>query len=128
MVRTRPLLKVGVSFLSLCGVVVAAIVMLTSVPVRSAQNPSPPKSGEALSPPPASDNPAAANSPKDKGEPKKTNLDKTRTDAAELSALADQLRDELKNLNVNVLPLDVLEKTQKLEKLARKIKGEAYEM
>jgi len=63
--------------------------------------------------------------PKEKEEPKKSKLEKTRTDAAELSALADQLRDELKNMNVNVLPLDVLEKAQKLEKLAKKIKGEA---
>jgi hypothetical protein len=28
-------------------------------------------------------------------------------------------------MNVNILPLDVIEKTQKLEKLAKKIKGAA---
>ena len=45
-------------------------------------------------------------------------------DAAELSALADKLRDELKKTNVNVLPLPAIQKTQAMEKLAKKIKGE----
>ena len=36
-------------------------------------------------------------------------------DAAELSALADQLRDELKKMNSNVLSLDVIRKTEKVE-------------
>lgn len=125
---TRPPLKAGVSILSLGGMAVAAFALLTSVPMRSAQNPSSPKSGEALSQAPANNNQPAANTPKEKGEAKKTNIEKTRTDAVELSTLADQLRDELKNMNVNVFPLDVLDKTQKLEKLARKIKGEAYEI
>jgi hypothetical protein len=105
--------------------VVAALVLLTTASARSAQNPASPKNGEALPSPSAVNNQAAMASPKEKEEPKRSGLDKTKADAAELSALADQLRDELNQTNVNVFPLDVLEKTQKLEKLAKKIKGEA---
>jgi len=125
MIRVRPLLKFRGFILPLGVGVVAALVLLATVPVRSAQNPAPPKNGEVLSPPPAVNDQAALSPPKQNGEPKKSNLEKTRTDAAELSALADQLRDELKKMNVNVLPLDVIDKTEKVEKLAKKVKGEA---
>ena len=125
MIRARPPLKFRGSILPLGVGVVAALVLLTTMSVRSAQNPAPPKNVEALSSPSAMNDQAPQSMPKEKEEPKKSKLEKTRTDAAELSALADQLRDELKNMNVNVLPLDVLEKAQKLEKLAKKIKGEA---
>lgn len=46
-------------------------------------------------------------------------------DAAELAATADKLRDELKKIDVNVLPLASIQKTQSMEKLAKKIKGES---
>jgi hypothetical protein len=121
-------MKVGVSIFSLFGVVAALAVTMTSVTMRSAQGPAPPKNTAGYSSPPALNNQATAITPKENSDSKKSNFDKTRTDAVELSALADQLRDELKHMNINVLPLDVLEKTQKLEKLARKIKGEAYEI
>jgi ssRNA-specific RNase YbeY (16S rRNA maturation enzyme) len=125
MIRTRPLLTFRRLILPLGAGVAAALVLLTTLSLRSAQNPAPAKNGEVLSPPAAVNNQAALIAPKQNEEPKKSNLERTRTDAAELSALADQLRDELKKTNVNVLPLDVLEKTEKLEKLAKKIKGEA---
>jgi len=125
MIRAGPLLELRGFMLPLGVGVVAALVLLTTVPVRSAQNPAPPKNAEALAPPSAVKDQAALITPKDKEEPKKSNLEKTRTDAAELSALADQLRDELNKMNANVLALDVIEKTQRLEKLAKKIKGEA---
>ncbi len=105
----------------------AAWALLTPPTVRSAQEPPPPKVAEA---PPASSpvpNEAALTIPKQKDEPKKSPLEKTKTDAAELSTLADQLRDELNKMNVNVLPFDVIQKTEKVEKLAKKIKGEANE-
>ena len=125
MIRMRPLLKFR-GFIIPWGMGVAAtLVLLATVPVRSAQNPAAPKNGEALAPSRAVNDQAALITPKEKEESKKSNLEKTRSDAAELSALADQLSDELKKMNVNVLPLDVIEKTQKLEKLAKKIKGEA---
>jgi len=127
MIQLRPRLNSRAFNLPLDLVVVAALVLLAGISVGSAQNPGPPKSGEVLAPPSAGKDQAALITPMEKEEPKKSNLERTRTDAAELSALADQLRDELKKMNVNVLPLDVIEKTQRLEKLARKIKGEANE-
>ena len=127
MIRARPPLKFRGSILPLGVGVVAALVLLTTMSVRSAQNPSPPKIGEALTPPSAANDQAVLTTPKQIEEPKKSNLEKTKTDAAELSALADQLRDELNKMNVNVLALDVIHKTEEVEKLAKKIKGEAYE-
>ena len=123
--RARPPLRFRGLVFPLGVAVVAVIVLLTTASVPSAQGPAPPKSGEALPTPAAVNNQAAMASPKEKEEPKKSGLDKTKADAAELSALADQLRDELSKTNINVFPLDVLEKTQKLEKLAKKIKAEA---
>jgi hypothetical protein len=105
--------------------VIAALVLLTTVSMRSAQNPGPPKNGEVLSSPSAVNGQAALITPKPKGDTEQSNLEKTRTDAAELCALADQIRDELNKMNVNVLPLDVIKKTVTVEKLAKKIKEEA---
>jgi len=105
---------------------VAALILLTAVSVRSAQSPAPPKNEEVPPPAAAVKNEAALTPSNPKGEPKNSNLEKTKADAAELSALADQLRDELKKMNANVFSLDIIEKTQKVEKLAKKIKGEAY--
>ncbi len=125
--QTRPAPKFRGFLISPCLVVVATLILLATVRLQSAQNPVPTKTGEAAAPPSALNDQPTASTPKEKEESKKSSAGKTETDAAELSALADQLRDELNKLNVNVLPLDVLAKTQKLEKLAKKIKGEAYE-
>jgi hypothetical protein len=125
MIRTRPLTTFRGFTLPLGLGIVATFVLLTTVSMRSVQNPSPPNNGEVLSPSPAVNDQAALVTSKQQGEPKKSNLEKTRTDAAELSALADQLRDELKKMNVHVLSLDVIQKTEEVEKLAKKIKGEA---
>ncbi|MGA2987136.1 MAG: hypothetical protein ABSG32_25350 [Terriglobia bacterium] len=127
MIQTRPLRKLRRCIIPSGAAVVAALVLLATVSVRSAQNPSPPKIGEVLSSPSPAKDQAALTVPKQREEPKKSNLEKTKTDAAELSALADQLRDELNKMNVNVLALDVIEKTEEVEKLAKKIKGEANE-
>jgi hypothetical protein len=123
--RTRLLLKLrGLLFLFAAGVVAASVLMMPG-PVRSAQDPAPAKNAAVLpSPAPVNDQ-AALISTREKGEPNKSKLDKTKADAAELSALADQLRDELNKMNVNVFSLDVIQKTQEVEKLAKKIKGEA---
>jgi len=104
---------------------VALLVWLPTVSVRSAQNPAPPRNGAALSALPLVSNQALLTSNAPKADPKKSNLEKTKTDAAELSTLADQLRDELNKMNVNVLALDVIKKTESVEKLAKKIKEEA---
>jgi len=125
MIRTRPLTRFRGFMLPLGVGVVAALFLLTTVSVRSAQNPAPPKNGEVLSSPSAVNDQAALTTPKQNGELNKSNLEKTKADAAELSALADQLRDELNKMNVNVFSLAVIQKAEKVEKLAKKIKGEA---
>lgn len=127
MTRARPLAAFHRFILPLSVGVVAVCVFLATVPLRGGQNPSPPSNGEALLPSPAVTNQAALVSSKQQGQPKKSKLEKTKTDAAKLSALADQLRDELKKMNANVLSLDVIQKTEEVEKLAKKIRGEANE-
>ena len=125
MFRTPPLFKLRGFMLSVGVGVIAGGVLLTTLSVRSAQNPSSPKNGEALSPPSAVNDQAVLTAPKQKGEPKKSNLEKTKDDAAELCVLANQRRDELNKMNPNVFSLDVIQKTEELEKLAKKIKGDA---
>jgi hypothetical protein len=109
-------------------VVAVSFVLLAVVSLLSAQNPTPPKPGEAVSSSSESGvvkDQATLNTPVQKGEAKKSSIEMTKSDVAELSALADQLRDEVRKMNPNVLSLDVIRKAEKVEKLARKIKGEA---
>jgi len=55
----------------------------------------------------------------------KANFEKMKHDAKELNDLAKALQDELAKSNENILSLDVVDKADKIEKLARKIKGTA---
>jgi hypothetical protein len=52
------------------------------------------------------------------------NFEKSKTDAAELAALAKRLREELDKPDVNVLSLEVMNRIDKIEKLAKKIREE----
>lgn len=52
------------------------------------------------------------------------NFEKSKTDAAELAALAKGLREELDKPDVNVLSLEVMNRIDKIEKLAKKIREE----
>lgn len=52
------------------------------------------------------------------------NFEKSKSDAAELAALAKRLREELDKPNVNVLSLEVVNRAEKIEKLAKKIREE----
>jgi len=54
----------------------------------------------------------------------RANLEKSQNDAAELAALAKGLRDVLNEPNVNVPSLEVINRADKIEKLARKIREE----
>ena len=127
MIRARLLPKFrGFLFSGAIGVV-AALGLLTAVSLRSQQSPDSPPNGAPFASPSAVSDQAALTASKPKSEPKKSKLEKTKTDAAQLSALADQLREEIDKMNVNVLSLNVIQKTEEVEKLARKIKGEAYE-
>ena len=52
------------------------------------------------------------------------NLEMSKSDAAELAALAKGLREELDKPNVDVLSLEVMNRIDKIEKLAKKIREE----
>jgi hypothetical protein len=53
-----------------------------------------------------------------------SNFEKSKRDAAELAALASQLRDELNKPNVNTLSLESMNRIERIEKLAKKIREE----
>jgi len=55
----------------------------------------------------------------------KANLEKMRGEARELADLTKALQEELDKSNENVLALDIVEKADKIQKLAKKIKGNA---
>lgn len=52
------------------------------------------------------------------------NFEKSKSDAEELAALAKGLREELDKPNINALSFEVLNRAEKIEKLARKIREE----
>jgi hypothetical protein len=64
-------------------------------------------------------------SEKQKRDLMKSNFDKMKRDAKELADLAKALQDELDKSNENILSLNVVGKADKIEKLARRIKGTA---
>ena len=64
-------------------------------------------------------------SDKQRREMLKANFDRMKRDAKELADLAKNLQDQLDKSNENVLSLGVVEKADKIEKLARKIKSTA---
>jgi len=69
--------------------------------------------------------PPGALSSKQKRDIVQSNFDKTKSDAEQLAAMANELRDELNKTSANILSLDVIGKAEKIEKLAKKIKDEA---
>jgi hypothetical protein len=103
---------------------VGALILLSVAPVSVAQNPAVPKTGEPVSLSPAANAQAAVTAPKQ--EPLKSSPgEQAKADVAELSDLADQLRDQLHRTDINILSLNIIQKTEAIEKLAKKIKGEA---
>ena len=55
----------------------------------------------------------------------KDNLERMKRDAGELASLTKALQEELNKSNENVLALDIVAKADKIQKLAKKIKGNA---
>jgi hypothetical protein len=64
-------------------------------------------------------------SQKQKSDLLKSNFEKMKRDAGELADLAKALQEELNKSNENILSLDIVDKADKIEKLAKKIKGTA---
>jgi hypothetical protein len=127
MIPARRLLKLLESLLSVPRGGVAVLILLTAFCLRGGQNPAPPHQGEVAPAAPAANNSSGLLTPPPQPAPGKSGREKTKADAAALSALADQLRDQLNKLDVHVLSLEVIQKTEAIEKLAKKIKAEADE-
>ncbi len=101
---------------------------------RDAQEPvlptsSEPASGKADVPqqePPSNPPPSPPGlTPKQQRDLLKENFEKMKRQADELSSLAKSLREELDKSNENVLSLKIVEKADKIEKLAKKIRDAA---
>ena len=54
----------------------------------------------------------------------RANFEKTKSDATQLAALARELRLELDKPDVNTLAAEVVERAERIEKLAKKIREE----
>jgi hypothetical protein len=71
------------------------------------------------------ESPSIPLSDKQKREMLKANFERMKRDAKEMADLAKDLRDQLDKSNENVLSLGIVDKADKIEKLARKIKSTA---
>jgi len=74
---------------------------------------------------PIGESPQIPLSGKQKRDLLKANFEKMKHQAKELADLSKALQDELDKSNENVLSLDIVDKADKIEKLARRIKGTA---
>lgn len=63
--------------------------------------------------------------PKQRREMMKANFEKMKRDAEELTTLAKALQEELDKASENVLSLQIVDKAEKIEKLAKRIKSTA---
>ncbi len=77
---------------------------------------------------PSKQEPLGALTAKQKRDLLKDNFEKMKRNADELALLAKSLQEDLDKSNSNVLSLDVVEKADKIEKLAKKIKSQARGM
>lgn len=77
--------------------------------------------------PPVDISPGPSLSRKQKSAIVKSNFQKTKKDVAALCKLAQSLQEEIDKSNPNVLSLEVVNKADKIQKLAKKIRNEAKE-
>jgi hypothetical protein len=75
--------------------------------------------------PPHEEEPGAQITRKQKRDLLKQNFEKMKRDAEELAALTKALQEELDKSNENLLSLQVVDKAEKIEKLAKRIKSTA---
>jgi endonuclease III len=117
-------------FVSFAGLMLAATLVIPAIAAKSPPQATTPaddpeasqavprvRSNQELTPLPLSE--------KQKRELMKANFEKMKRDAGELADLAKALQQELNKSNENILSLGIVEKADKIEKLARKIKGAA---
>ncbi len=75
--------------------------------------------------PPVVQNESPETSPKHQRDLLRYKFEKMKEDADELAELAKSLQEDLNESNENVLSVEVLQKSEKIEKLAKKIKSAA---
>jgi hypothetical protein len=92
-------------------------------PVDAPQAPIPLKAQEPSST--QEEEPAAQITHKQKRDLLKQNFEKMKRDAEELAALAKALQEDLDKSNENLLSLQVVNRAEKIEKLAKRIKSTA---
>jgi hypothetical protein len=111
--------------------VAASLIWLASPPTRlgAGQDASPPARPAALpltgQRAQVQQNPDVVLTAKQKRELLKSRFEKMKDDAAQLATEANDLHEELDKSSVDILSLDVIQKADKIEKLAKKIKDEA---
>jgi hypothetical protein len=92
----------------------ALLATLTALPVQSRQKQNPLQEQETL--------PSPQIAAKQKQDLLKSNFEKMKRDADELASLAKSLQEDLDKSNQNLLSLKIVNKAEKIEKLAKKIK------
>src|SRR5208282_2117164 len=113
----------------LCWGLLITLTCLTPAPAPAQSSDSPPHSGRGRSGGP-NDSLAGSNvlpppmSAKQKQSIMQANFEKSKSDAAELAAMAKRLREELDKPNADVLSFQVMNRIDKIEKLAKKIRDE----
>jgi len=125
LVQAGEVRSIRVLLLLLGAALALAVTVVAPASLRCAQDTAPASPGKPL-PTPGTLKEAVATMACPKADSKPSPTDQTKADVAELSTLADQLRDELAKMNVNVFSLDVLRKTEKVEQLAKKVKEEVH--
>src|SRR5579859_2699209 len=100
---------------------VATLVLGATPPVQNG----PPSSVLGQESPPDESEPMAALKAKQKKAILKSNFEKMKRDSENLVSLAKSLQQEIEKSNENVLSLKVVERAEKIEKLAKKIKDSA---
>lgn len=108
--------------LMLCGALDAQAAPARTLQVPDASSPSP--SGFPVNNPPMFP-PMKGMSQKQQNALVKENFKKAKKDSEKLSSLADSLRKEIQASNPNVMSVDIVNKANQIEKLAKKIKEEA---
>jgi hypothetical protein len=117
-----------VAALILPGGVVPGALHAAAVPVQNQEAPHPTVSqGEVPSPSGPPDINPSPLTPKQQRAVLKANFAKMKEDADQLADLAKALQEDLNKSNENVLSLGVVEKADKIEKLAKKIKSAAVQ-
>jgi hypothetical protein len=117
-------------FVSLAGQMLAAPLVIPAIAAKSPPQATTPAVGSEASQavPTVHPNEEPLPSPlsgKRKRDLLKANFEKMKRDAGELADLAKALQQELNKSNENILSLDIVEKADKIEKLAKRIKGTA---